>query len=584
MNHSYPIYTVETECQDCYKCVRHCPVKAIKVENGRATVMPELCVACGHCVEVCPAKAKKVRDDIGRAKHLLSLNKPVYASLAPSWISEFQGIEPSHMIAALKKLGFTGVSETALGAQLVTSQTAELLKNAKAGVLLSSACPVTVDYVRKYIPQFAPAITGLLSPALSHAKMLKDEFGKDIIVIFIGPCIAKKNEADRHPELMNLALTFTELRNWFIEQNIVPNNLTPSDDDMFVPKAAEEGAVYPIEGGMNKTLEITEGLENVNLAAVTGLENISQALNGLAPQDVKEPVFIECLSCFGGCVHGPCTQHDSPGLLERLRILHACKIPAKAPKRAEKVDIKDNIEREKVEEPEFSLHDIKQALRSIGKTSPEDELNCGGCGYDTCQNFARALIQKKAEPSMCVSYLRKQAQKKANALLRSIPSGVVIADRKLQIIECNRRFAELLGEETLMAFEAKPGMAGADLKRLIPFAELFERSLTTGCDFHRDSYRIDNRLFNLTIFSIEANEVVGAVMNDVTNTELRREQIAARAREVINKNLATVQDIACKLGEHMADTEILLRSISEDYADEKLLEDIEREKRTGKHK
>jgi len=205
--------------------------------------------------------------------------------------------------------------------------------------------------------------------------------------------------------------------------------------------------------------------------------------------------------------------------------------------------------------------------------------NCGGCGYDACRNFAGALIAKKAEPSMCVSYLRKQAQKKANALLRSIPSGVVIVDRNLRVIESNRRFAELFGEDTVLAFDAKPGLAGADLKLIVPFYKFFENSLSSGRDIRRDSLRVDNRMFNLTVFNIEPNQVAGAVIFDITSTEIRREEIAGRAREVIDKNLATVQEIACKLGEHMAETEILLRSISENYADDKL---IDVKNKTGK--
>ena len=171
---------------------------------------------------------------------------------------------------------------------------------------------------------------------------------------------------------------------------------------------------------------------------------------------------------------------------------------------------------------------------------------------------------------MCVSYLRKQAQKKANALLRSIPSGVVIVDRDLRIIECNRRFAEIFGESNLLAFDAVPGMAGADVKRIVPFFNYFTTCLTNGEDIRLESLHFEDRLLGVTVFSIEPEETAGAIITDVTGTELRREEIAERAREVITKNLAAVQDIACKLGENMAETEILLRSISENYAATKL--------------
>lgn len=203
-------------------------------------------------------------------------------------------------------------------------------------------------------------------------------------------------------------------------------------------------------------------------------------------------------------------------------------------------------------------------------------------GYDTCRNFAQAMLAGRAEPSMCVSYLKKQAQKKANALLRSISSGVVICDRKLQIIECNRNFARLFGEDTEIAFEASPGLAGADLRRIVPFSNLFESALETGKEIRRDSMKVGKKLFNVNIFLIEPGETVGAAIFDVTNTEFRREQIAARAREVIDKNLASVQEIASRLGEQIADTELLLRSIADDYADSDTLKQREAMEHFGK--
>jgi PAS domain-containing protein len=375
-------------------------------------------------------------------------------------------------------------------------------------------------------------------------------------------------------------LTFNELRKWFEQENIDLTTLQAVENAEFSPESAEEGAIYPLGGGMNETLKLLPESENVILADFDGMENVKLTLDNLTGEQLhklEKPVFIEALACNGGCVHGPGTQHKSPGLLEHLRVINNCNLPKHGKKREYNFDIADNVENHKVTAPEVTIAEISKALHSIGKTTPEDELNCGGCGYDSCRNFARALVENKAESSMCVSFMRKQAQKKANALLRTIPSGVVIADCNLQLVECNHRFAEIFGSDCLDAFDAKPGMAGADLTRLVPFSELFRNCLESGRDIRRKSYRIDERLLDITIFSIEANEVAGAVIADVTNTELRREQIAKRASEVINKNLVTVQDIACKLGEHMAETEILLRSISNEYADDKLLDDIKKE-------
>lgn len=578
MNHTYPVYTIEAECQDCYKCVRHCPVKAIQVRDGHAAVIPEMCVACGNCVEVCPVKAKQVRNGTGRARRLLAETVPVYVSLAPSWVSEFRGVSAAQLVRALKELGVAGVSETALGAQLVSAEIARELDEESPGLLLSSACPTSVDFIRKYLPELAGRITPVASPLIAHCRLLRDTFGENIRTIFIGPCIAKKNESDRHPDLLNLALTYPELRQLFREEGIDPARVTPRAEDSFVPEAAEEGARYPIEGGMNDTIAFQTRNRKVHYVTLSGLENIDLALSGIRELPKGETVFVEMLACHGGCVHGPCAEHDSPGLLERLRVLNYARLPEQPRRRKAKGGIGDDFPAAAFEPPVPGINEIAAALRSIGKNSPEDELNCDGCGYDTCRNFAQALLAGRAEPSMCVSYLKKQAQKKANALLRSISSAVVITDKKLQIIECNRNFAALFGEDTLEAFDACPGLAGADLKRIVPFAGLFASSLQSGHDVRRDSLKVGKRLYNLNIFNIEPREVVGAVIFDVTNTEMRREQIAARAREVIDRNLATVQEIACRLGEQMADTELLLRSIADNYADETPEDGGQREK------
>ncbi|MFA6929439.1 MAG: [Fe-Fe] hydrogenase large subunit C-terminal domain-containing protein [Lentisphaeria bacterium] len=566
MNQSYPIFTADAECQDCFKCVRHCPVKAIKVVSGHASVIPELCVACGKCVEVCPVKAKKVRDDFGKVYDLLQGSDPVYVSLAPSWGSEFKGLPASNLIAALRKLGFAGVSETALGAQIVSDNLAEHLRTMQRGIMISSACPVVVDFIRKYLPDFADSITPVLSPALSHARMLLKTFGEKIKVVFIGPCIAKKNEADRHPELITAAILYPMLRQWLKEMKIDPWQLEPSTEDVFVPENSREGAIYPIEGGMNETLRAHSGCNHINYTVLSGIDALRQALQGLHPEDIREPVFLEALACIGGCVHGPGTEHCSPGLLERLRIIRNTDFQKELPQRSLS-EISETYDTAPVQEPEVSLRDIKQALLSIGKQTQEDELNCGGCGYYTCQNFAKALLAGKAEPNMCVSYLRNLAQKKSNAILRCIPAAVVIVNSNLQLIECNRRFAELCGENALEIYDVAPGMPNAFLNRLLPFADLFEEVIKTGRELARDAQKLDQKLLNINIFNIEPGQVIGAILFDVTQTEFTREQIANQARKVIEKNLATVQDIACKLGEHMAETEILLRSIAENYSD-----------------
>lgn len=575
-NREYPLYTIKNNCQDCYKCVRRCPVKAIKIEDGSAMIVPDLCIACGTCYRVCPAKAKQARNDLTRAKHLVQSGKDVYVSLAPSWITEFEGVSREQMIAAIRRLGFRGVSETALGAEEVSANIAGLLDkaaneapqvSAANRLFISTACPAVVEYINKYVPERTANLTKLTSPLLAHCRLLKTALGKDIEVIFIGPCIAKKIEADRHPDLLSLSLSFTDLRQWLKDENIVLKDIHTSVFDKFVMSKAEEGAAYPVEGGMIETLKPYEQSQKAYLMQITGIENIKRELKNIREEALDRPIFIECLACEGGCVNGPCTSSKKSGLEKRMEILKESDFSGLAGKRSPSVNITLDYASEAIVQPEHDETDIKRVLASIGKYSIEDEINCGGCGYNTCRNFAKALLDGKAEPEMCVSHMKQQAQRKANALLRCIPSPIVIANAKLSIMEYNDKFVETFWNEDEHAdIYDQNNLHGADLRDFINFTNLFSASLDLEQDIHREHVRFNDKLFDVVVFNIDKKQIVGGIIEDVTNMEMKKEQIAEKAKEVIHKNLATVQQIACTLGEHMAETEVLLRSIAKDFA------------------
>ena len=568
-NRDFPLYTVKTDCQDCYKCVRRCPVKAIKIEDSSAMIVTDLCIACGICYKVCPAKAKQMRNDLPRAKFLVKSGKEIYISLAPSWVTEFPEYSAEQLIAAIRRLGIRGVSETALGAEEVSAETARILDKADSGLFISTACPTVVEYVEKYLPELTPNLVGVSSPLLAHCRLLKEEYGAGIETIFVGPCIAKKLEADRHPELLSLSLSFADLRQWLKDEDIDPASLKPGVFDVFVPRRAKEGAAYPIEGGMIETLKPYPSAKKAYLMQLTGIYNIERELENLRNTAFKQPVFIEALACPGGCINGPCTTDRQSGLDKRMEVLRNTEFDDNAGKRTPAHDIRLNYASDTVAEPEFSESDIKKVLAKIGKYTQEDELNCGGCGYDTCRNFARALLDGKAEPEMCVSHMKQQAQRKANALIRCIPSPIVIADAKLNIMEYNDEFRDAFwNEEEHADIYDYENLRGANLRDFINFTNLFSASLDLEQDIRREHIRQDDRVFDVVVFNIDKKQSVGGIIEDVTNVEMHKEQIAAKAKEVIHKNLATVQQIACTLGEHMAETEVLLRSIAKDYSSE----------------
>lgn len=579
MTYISPIYTEQTECQDCYKCVRNCPANAIKVEHGHAMIVPELCVMCGRCVINCPAHAKRVRDDLPRVKQLMEQKQHVYVSLAPSFVSEFSEFTPRQLSAALKKLGFYGVSETAIGADLVSEQIAKDLEATRVGELkqklfLSSACPSAVEYIKRLFPYYANYITDRSSPLLAHSRFLHETYGNDIGVVFIGPCIAKKREADVW-DTIDLALTFNDLHEWLENEQITPSSIKKEADeleDAFVPFRAAGGSLYPVDGGMIASVKKYTDKTEARFMTVTGLDSFPDALAGLKPEALDKPLFIEMLSCPGGCINGPETKHGRSTAFKRMQLLdYANTAENTLPKAvfSKKVDMTGTLPVKPDEIIEYSEEQIKEALRSVGKYSAEDELNCSSCGYDSCRDFAKAMLSGAAEKKMCVSYMRKLAQKKANGLIKAIPSGVLICNCDMEVIECNYNFAKLMGRDVAEMYDAKPGLEGADVTKLIEFYRFYSDVLSVnGPDLIERDVHKGKKIFHVTVFSIEKGEVAGSVIQDITAPQIQRDRIVNKAHKVIDKNLSVVQKIAFLLGENAAETESMLESIIESFSDE----------------
>ncbi len=568
MDNLNPVYTLRNECHDCYKCVRGCHVKAIRVENGHAAIIPQKCIACGRCVKACPSEAKRVRDDLAKAKNLISANKKVIVSLAPSWVGAFKQTK-SEMLAALKALGITAVSETALGAQEVTAKVIDLLGHGSEKLLISTACPVIVDYLRYYRPEFVKYLAPIASPAITHAKMLKELYGAEIAVVFIGPCIGKKNEADRHHDLIDVALTFAELKIWLNDALINLQEIVVEPGQEFLPHQAHEGSLYPLDGGMNATLRKAGLSSEVDLINICSLELFSKSLEELQVNNLKRKVFIEALACDGGCIAGPCIATPKSIIGGITSVLANVQPRAVVPARANFV-VAMHYTARPVVAAQYSPTEIGRVLKRIGKHCVSDELNCGGCGYSTCQELAVAMLSGNAEPSMCVSYMRQLAVRKAALMLKSMPSAMVMIDANFKIVEANDAFMKMFLGESYEVFAARSeGLGGAYLEKVVDFVEIFRTTLQYGKEVHKEHYSYKGLLYDINTFSIEPHELVGAIITDVTQSEVNRAKIAKKAQQVISSNIATVQEIACLLGEHMVATEALLSSIADDYQDNK---------------
>ena len=565
------VYTEKTNCQDCYKCIKHCPVKAIKVESHNASVIRENCIYCGRCVSVCQAQAKKVRDDTDILKGFLYKNEKIVCSLAPSYVSEFSGISKHNIISAIKKLGFYGVSETALGAEIVSEKSAEWLSKQKSGVYISSCCPSLVNLICKYYPELTDSLIPIDSPMIANGKLLRKIYGNDIKTVFIGPCISKKWESDENYDVINAAITFSDLRNLFREKNISLEEEQSRINEGFIPCESEAGRYFPLEGGMLLNMKKDVTYSDISYMAFSGFDKIKTILKSLKNINTKGKIVLELMTCDGGCINGPGCRQGASDMEKKIDVIESIQVNEDI----EKFDL-PMIE---TQDRDFGmlrpvikcLHtedEISDVFEAVGKFSKADELNCGGCGYENCREFAKAMLDGKAERAMCISYMRKVAQDKASVLLKKIPAGVVIADDELKILDSNERFAKMMGEDTYYVYTNKPGLEGVHLPRLITFSKFFEKVLETGEDIIEKDIRIGNKYYVISIMAIQRYKIVCGIIQDMKEKDVQRQMVIERTQEVIKENMLSVQKIAKILGENASYTESMLNSILDSYDEE----------------
>lgn len=555
-----PVYTETTACQDCYRCLRNCPVNAIRVQDGKAEVQKQLCLNCGKCLSECPSEAKKIRSDVGRVRQILAIGRDVVVSLAPSWIAEFS--DPSAVRDQIASLGFRSVEETAVGARML-AEACQTDPDLARGI--GSACPVIVEYISRYKPELLSTLSPLVSPLEAHARSLKERYGKDCIVVFIGPCVAKKLEADNPESSVDFALTFRELGTWLDDvdrgtEYLLSNGFDRHDCEDFF-----------LEGGFLRALGCTggdAGIEGTELSgiALSGLDIVLPSLESWETSDRMQLPSIELLACSGGCHNGPGTRSGRTALDKRLLATEGFKKRTAGNDSGQPTPLNINLTRHYVsaELPvnSVSAEEQRRFLAGLGRPAPEDDPDCGSCGYASCRDFATAVIGEMAEEAMCVSVMRRRAQNQSDALMRSLPLGAVIVDRDLKIRECNRNFLRLFTEldfdppeKTLSAIQGRP-LSGY-LEDLNPFKQVLSGSVDT----FAGSISSRGRIFRATIFPVGQDDLAGAVFQDITSPQVERETVIRKAEEVIQKSLSSVQQIASLLGENAADTQLILDSL-----------------------
>lgn len=551
----------KSNCKNCYKCIRHCPVKSIRFSGNQANIVGNECILCGQCFVVCPQNAKEIADETERVKVLIDSGAPVIASVAPSFIANYDGVGFKELKAALQKLGFADAEETAVGATIVKREYERLLNEDERNILISSCCHSVNLLIQKYYPSCLPYLADVLSPMQAHCKDIKQRYS-GAKTVFIGPCVAKKDEADYYTGITDAVLTYEELTEWFEAAGIVPEKKLDQTDESLA-------RFFPTTGGILKTMQKNMRPDYTYLA-VDGVENCMAALHDIEEGNL-ERCFIEMSACAGSCIGGPVMEkyHRMP-VRDYYAVAHYAGKKDFDVAQPDAFTLRKEMEYIGRKLPYPSENEIREALHRMGKLRPEDELNCGSCGYNTCREKAVAIIQGKAEVSMCLPFLKERAENFSDNIINNTPNGIVVLNDKYEVQQINRaalklmnipRESDVMGEPIIRILDPKPFMDVQRTGRTVRDEKVYLAEY--------DKY------IEQTIVLDKEYKALICIMRDVSDEEQQRQrkeelsrQTVETADKVVDKQMRIVQEIASLLGETAAETKIALTKLKESMTDE----------------
>lgn len=550
----------KSNCKNCYKCIRHCPVKSIRFSGNQAHIVGNECILCGQCFVVCPQNAKEIADQTEKVKVLINSGDKVIASLAPSFIANYEGVGIESMRAALKKLGFFDAEETAIGATIVKNEYDRMLREENRDILITSCCHSVNLLIQKYFPTVLPYLADTVSPMQAHSLDIKKRY-PNAKTVFIGPCLAKKDEADYYEGIVDAVLTFEELTKWLSEENIV---LEKNVDDTKESRAR----LFPTTGGILKTMK--EQVKGYTYMAIDGTQNCIAALRDIENGSIHK-CFIEMSACSGSCISGPVMEKfNSSPVREFKAISDYAGDEDFDVAQPNSTGLKKLIEPISKKLPDPTEEELRTVLRNMGKMKPSDELNCGSCGYDTCREKAIAIFQGKAEISMCLPFLKDKAESFSDNIVNNTPNGIVVLNENLEVQLINNSAKKILN------VRSTSDVMGEPIVRIMDPAD-FVTVLSTGRRISdKRIYLAEyDRYVEQTIIPDKDFHIMICMLRDITdeeNTRKQRENISAQtievADKVVDKQMRIVQEIASLLGETAAETKIALTKLKETIADE----------------
>lgn len=560
----------EVNCKNCYKCIRSCPVKAISFTNDHAKIIEEECILCGRCLNVCPQNAKTVKNDVAKVKEFLEKKHKVYASIAPSFASAFNIQDERHIYRIFKKLGFTFMEETAVGAQKVTMEYQKLLQQDTMPNIITTACSTIVSLIEKYYPELIPQMAPVVSPVIAHAKMMKELYGSKIKVVFICPCLSKKEEYKdlQNDDVIDAVITFEEFELWLDEEGISLDNINDDEDDLDDSDIRHNliTRCYPAPGGVLQSMGSYKK-SNYKFLKFDGIDHCMEILDQIKKDHISG-YFIEMNSCIGGCLGGPCMNSGSHGFLQmRDSLIKYISKSATKTSVCMKYDTKADFSKKFFDKskpykvPDESI--ISAILAKIGKFSKEDELNCGSCGYATCREKAIAVYNGRAEIHMCLPYMRERAESISNVIINSTPNAIfALSEEDLNIHEANSAAINLFKLDGLEYHNKNI----YDILECSDILEVFESKHNIyNSKFCYSKYNI---IVEQSILYIKENHMIVIIIKDITKDEKKQQAMHDMQREtvqiaqnVIDKQMRVAQEIASLLGETTAETKIALTKL-----------------------
>ncbi len=551
----------KSNCKNCYKCIRHCPVKAIRFSGNQAHIIGNECILCGQCFVVCPQNAKEIVDETEKVKVFLQAREKVIVSLAPSFVANYDGVGINSMRKALKKLGFYDVEETAIGATIVKNEYERMLEEDDRDIIITSCCHSINLLIQKYFPASLEYLADVLSPMQAHCMDIKKRH-PDAKTVFVGPCVSKKDEAEHYQGIVDAVLTFEELTTWLKSENI---EFEPEKDNDDFSRAR----FFPTTGGVLKTM--AQDAPGYTYIALDGVENCVAALKDIESGKVHK-CFIEMSACVGSCMGGPVMEkyHHTETIKDYITIVNYAgkkDFEVSQPKTSE---LKKQFEYIEQRYPQPTETEINAVLRQMGKFKPSQELNCGSCGYNTCREKAAAICQGKAEISMCLPFLKDKAESFSDTIVNSSPNGLIVLNENLEVQQINRAAREI------MNIRYASDILGDNVIRILDPA-VFENVLKTGRGVSDQRvYLAEYKRFveQTVVYDRDSHLLIG-IMRDVTAEEEQKErkenisrQTIEVADKVVDKQMRIVQEIASLLGETAAETKIALAKLKESISDE----------------